>query len=215
MNYLCSYKPIAITAQGRNAVAAYGLAPFISGSCRREPDFESVYPSISAVCRATKLAPRLDVGDKVVYITVKGRYLEYKKRHWRFVSVLEVIKRFENHTKAAEWYRSLGIPLPSNCMIDGNNPIPYEKTSGSLPKELEKKRGLIPYDELVRLWDDRNKARTENCGIFLACKALHLELHHPTVLTNQMLNYIFGRIPGTRNPPRITEYEFARLKQLT
>lgn len=215
MNYLCSYKPIIFTAQGRMAVSVYGFAPFIGNSCRREPDFESAYPSISTVCRGSKFTPRLHVGDKVVYITVKGRYLDYKKRHWRFVSVLEVIKRFNNHAEAAKWYQSLDVTLPSNCMIPGNNPIPFEKTSGSLPKELRAKKRNISNDRLIQLWDARYKKRTNVCGVFLACKAIYLELYNPTILTNDMLEYIFGRIPGTRNPPKITEYEFTRFQQLT
>ena len=45
--YLVSYRPLSYNAYGRAAVYKYDLPPFIDGSCRREPDFESPFPSIT------------------------------------------------------------------------------------------------------------------------------------------------------------------------
>jgi hypothetical protein len=49
--YVTTYRPICATAEGRRAVDEHQLAPFIDASCRREPDFEAAYPTISALCR--------------------------------------------------------------------------------------------------------------------------------------------------------------------
>jgi hypothetical protein len=43
--------------------------PFIDASCRREPDLESRYPSITALCREGHFAPHLHEGDVVAYMT--------------------------------------------------------------------------------------------------------------------------------------------------
>ena len=55
--YLNSYRPLVLTTAGRQAITKYGLPPLTDGSCRREPDFESSHPSITALCRFTRFAP--------------------------------------------------------------------------------------------------------------------------------------------------------------
>src|SRR5260370_35243780 len=89
----------------------------------------STYPSISALCRVKKFAPRLHEGDLAVYITCKGSYQDIKPSHWRLVAILEVLKRFESHADAADWYSSQGIALPRNCMVEGNPPLAIEMTA--------------------------------------------------------------------------------------
>jgi len=50
-SFLATYRPISASWRGRNAVTRYGIPPYVDASCRREPDFESPLPSISALCR--------------------------------------------------------------------------------------------------------------------------------------------------------------------
>ncbi len=45
-SFLATYRPTAKTGSGRYAVQCYSLPPFVDGSCRREPDFESRFPSV-------------------------------------------------------------------------------------------------------------------------------------------------------------------------
>jgi len=71
---LVTYIPLCYSMYGMKAIEEYGLKPFIDASCRREPDFESNFPSITALCRKNKLAPQLKVGDIVVYLTKPGKY---------------------------------------------------------------------------------------------------------------------------------------------
>src|SRR5262245_28127631 len=99
--FLATFRPLIQTSDGRYAAKSNGLAPFIDGSCRREPDFESPFPSITATCRSGKFAPRLQVADRVAYLTVKGKYFNDRQPGWRLVAVLRVIERFETHTAAA------------------------------------------------------------------------------------------------------------------
>src|SRR5689334_13753800 len=93
--YLTTYRPLCGTPFGRDAATRHGLPPFIDGSCRREPDFQSRFPTITALCRAGKFAPRLQVHDHVAYITAGS---------WHLTAILEVIKKLTSHAAAAEWF---------------------------------------------------------------------------------------------------------------
>ena len=184
---------------GRDAAARFGLPPFIDGSCRREPDFESPVPSISALCRGRNFASRLQIGDTAVYITTKGRWLGHPEPHWRLVAALRVRERFESHHEAARWYQAQGLPLPSNCWVEGNPPIPYERTVQDSPWET---------------WDRGYRARARRFPVFLATEALFRELFQPPILTANAMVDIFGRVPLTRNPPRIPDEAVRRLLDL-
>ena len=70
--FLNTYRPLIWNRAGRTVSAEHGLPPYVDASCRRETDFEVAFPSISALCRVEKFAPRLHVGDIVVYLTRKG-----------------------------------------------------------------------------------------------------------------------------------------------
>src|SRR5258708_20100495 len=91
--YLVTYCPLNINQPGRKAMKKHNLPPYIDGGCRREPDLQSAFPSISAVCRAGKFAPRLKVGDTVVYIT----FLDRATDTWRMTPILEVRECFKSH----------------------------------------------------------------------------------------------------------------------
>src|SRR2546421_5308272 len=127
--FLNSFRPLIRYVEGQQAIATYTLPPFIDYSCRREPDFIAKYPSISALCRVEKFAPRLHEGDIAIYITCKGSYLGIKPGHWRLVAILEILKRFESHADAARWYSSRGIALPRNCLVEGNSPLDIKMTA--------------------------------------------------------------------------------------
>lgn len=187
-----SFRPLLNTSAGRSAVHRFGLPPFIDGSCRREPDFELALPSISGLCRKDKFAPRLHVGDTAIYVTTKGSWGR------RLVAVLRVRERFETHDEAARWYRELGLPLPSNCWVDGNPPIPYEQTVQDSPE---------------RSWDIDYRRRSRTYPTFLATDPLFRELDNPPGVTDAML-IEFDRIPGTQNPPRVPQDQAHRLLDL-
>jgi hypothetical protein len=211
--FLCSYRPLRADKAGRTAIRDCNLPPFIDGACRREPDLQATAPSISALCRTDKFAPRLDEGDYVAYITGQGRY--EAQPGWALVALLRVIKRFESHEMAADWYRGQGYPLPSNCMVPGNLPQPYQSTNRRLSCEVLD--GIDPEADpqsAVRLWDGIYQRRARDNGVFLACQAVFLELWHPPILRRSDLQRIFGRVPGTQNPPKITSAEFDALAAL-
>lgn len=197
--FLSTYHPLCYRRAGREAVSTHGHPPFVDASCRREPDFESAFPSISAVCHCDRFVPRLLKGDRVAFMTVKGRYLGYRDGHWRLVAALEVIERFESHEAAAAWYRKNGLRPPSNCMVRGSTPLGLDHTAHP--------------EKDLRRWDLGYWKRTRLTGVFLVCRALALELNAPPLLRSDDLTSIFGRPPATRNPPGIAEAQFDALLQ--
>jgi hypothetical protein len=199
-SFLVSYRPLIKRRAGRVAAGQFGLPPFIDGSCRREPDFESVFPSISALCRGSNFAPRLHVGDTAVYLTTKGRWLGHAEPHWRLVAVLRVCERFEKHEEAADWYRGQGLSLPSNCWVPENPPIPYEQTVQDSPWET---------------WDRGYRVRARRFPVFLVTQPLFLELWQPPIVTVEAMKAAFGRVPNTLTPPTIHDLAVQQLLELT
>ena len=183
-------------------VEEHGLPPYVDDSCRREPDFESEYPSITALCRAGKFAPRLNESDVIVYRTNKGKYPGYSGQHWRLVAILKVIRRFKTHREASKWYINEGLDLPRNCIVPGNNPLSLAMTSNK-----------DKYPSVER-WDATYKIRARKYGVFLVCKSIFLELHKPPAITEEMFYSVFGRIPGTQNPPKISDDEYNNLRRM-
>ena len=209
-HFLCSFHPIFGSSAGKAAISNGNLPSFIDGSCRREPDLQATAPSISALCRAGKFAPRLDEGDYVAYITVQSRY--GAQLGWALVALVRVIKRFESHEAAAEWYRGRGYTLPSNCIVPGNLAQPYHLTNRRFSCEV--REGIdseADPERTVEVWDAIYAGRARDWGVFLACHADFLELWRPPVLRRSDLERIFGRVPATQNPPKITAVQWGEL----
>ena len=193
--YLSSYRPLCRNLAGRAAIKTYCIPPFVDASCRREPDFQSAHPSISALCHGEQFAPRLRENDHIVYVTHK------LGNHWNLVAVIRVMKLFESHIDAARWYREQGLSLPSNCMVEGNPPLPLDQTDR--------------HRKALKAWDRLYAGRARRCGVFLACEPIFLELHNPPVITREQMFKIFGRIPRPRTPPKISEQEYDALLNAT
>lgn len=191
-----------MTPQGRETISKFGFPNYIDGSCRREPDLEIEYPSITSLCRKNKLAPSLNYGDIVIYLTVKAPWGNIEA-HWRLTAILEVYKRFENHEQAANWYLENGLGLPSNCMVSSNPPLPIDRTGG-IP---------IVFKDNISEWDKHYQNRCSEFKTFIICKPQYKNLHEPPILTSDMLINIFGKVPGTQNPKIITEHNLKMIKR--
>lgn len=208
-----------MTAIGMRAVTDYGFKPFIDASCRREPDFENDNPSITSLCRQEMFAPNLFPNDILVYITVKGKWLT-DFEHYRLISILEVIDRKDNHLQAASWYRTNSkYGIPSNCMVPDNPPHPFHETAGNYGKASDVKRYLgyspdkqkIIGDRKVALWNDDYLAKSKKWGVFIITKPIFRELVDPPILTDEDMKKIFGKVPNTRNPNKMTKGQFKEL----
>lgn len=211
-HFLSSFRPLIGTAAGRNAIAEYSLPGFIDGSCRREPDLESPFPSISALCRKAQFAPRLKEGDRVAYITVKGQYDGVSG--WALVALLSIIKRFESHAEAAAWYRDRSLELPSNILVPDNKPEPLEHTSRTMPAGAREAFARTGDRHLAILkWDAAYQQRVRQHPTVLVTEPLYVDVQTPHVLTESDMRRIFGRVLWTRTPPVIQPAEFALLRR--
>jgi hypothetical protein len=193
------------------AAQRHEIPPFVDGSCRREPDFQSQFPSITATCRAGKFAPRLRVGDRIAYLTVRGRYLDSQTLAWRFVAVLRVTHRFDSHQAAAEWFRGQSLPLPSNCFVEGNPPMPFELTNGNPPPTIKAHIADWKPERVVRLWDASYRSRIASWPAFLVTRCEFLELRHPPEVRASDFLTTLGKIPATLNPPIVDCRKFSEL----
>jgi hypothetical protein len=142
-------------------------------------------------------APRLHVGDRVIYMTKKGS-AERGVRH--LVAALEVIRRFETHKEAQGWYTEQCLATPSNCLVRGNPPLAVDHT--------------VHWEDDVGRWDLGYQLRARRYGAFLACRALVVEIHNPYAITDDQLKSVFGRIPGTRTPAAVGKEAFKALLAL-
>lgn len=179
--WVVRFKPLCANRAGRAAVARHGHPPFVDASCRREPDFEAVPPSISALCRERFFAPRLKRDDVAVYLTKVGRYGGSDVWGYRVVGVLQVRHRFPTHGAAAAWYRERGVALPSNCLVPGNPPLAADHTEG-------------PNADVI-VWDAGYQDRVQQYPMFLITKSLFVELRKPPVLTPRQVVDALGEIP--------------------
>jgi hypothetical protein len=192
--YLNTYQPLVATPAGRSASESLGIPPFVDGSIRREPDLEHANPSISCLCRADKFAPRLLVGDRVVYMTKKARY-GGPQAHRRMTAVLEVVGVFGSHAAAAAWYAERGLPPPNNCMVQGTLPHAIAES------HRHNKRRQPDEEKWRRQWDFDYAARARKHGRFVACRPLWRDLTWDAPVVHEPdLEAVFGRVPGTRNP---------------
>ncbi len=198
--FLVTYRPLAVTSKGRRASATFNLPVYVDGSCRREPDLQSHFPSVSAICRLGKFAPRLLENDEILYLTVKSSFGQQIAPHYKVVAHLKVYVSFKSHKEAADWYNENSEPLPSNCMVFGNPPIPYAQTNAHIED------GWQNYSDEKKLqkWDALYRSRARRIGSFHACKLLWCDLLHPPKLFPQDLLKILGRVPCTQTPPSFT-----------
>jgi len=210
MRYLVSFHPLCATRRGRDAVLRHGFPPFSDGSCRREPDLELSHPSISALCRNRRFAPRLQIGDSVAYISIANRY-NRPEQHWRLVALLQVLHRFETHEDAERWYREHEPRLPGNCMVPGNPPLALTQTGGPGDADLREKISRVPDADIVAEWDRRYAERVKGTPVFLACLPIAVNLRDPPAISRSDWLSWHGRVPGTQSYFRPPESLWSQL----
>ncbi len=169
------------------------MLPYVDGSCRREPDFENRYPSITALCRERFFAPNLYPGYRVIYITCKDKHgLDY--RHWRLVGALEVVNR-STHQGAFDWYTENDEQVPNNCMTIRNGFLPMHLTSGN--------------KLTIRQWNHHYAVRARNYDVFLRCRHVAPpRLTDPPILREADFQKLIGGNPRTLIPQPISDAQF-------
>jgi hypothetical protein len=160
----------------------------------------------------------LQPNDIVVYLTVKNKW-DAPYPHYRLVAILEVIKKSASHAEAASWYRSQALPIPSNCMVLGNEAHPFDETAGDYENVAEvvrymesnsEKRSIVGRKR-VELWDKSYLAKSKKWPEFIITQAVFCNLYNPPIIKEDDVINIFGRTINTRTPPSINKSEFKQL----
>lgn len=197
--YLISYSPLANSTHGRGVAAQKGIPPYVDASCRREPDFESIPPFVSGLCREN-FVKALRVGDVLAYITNKST-LHPEGR--RLPAILQLDKSFPSHAAAAAWYRANGQRLPSSCIVPGNDPAPMALTDPKLTCAKEE------YPDSKAWSEHKYVPRAERCEQCFSCRVVHSELDSPPIVDDAFWDqHLRGGLPTERmqnSGLRITE----------
>lgn len=208
--YLITFHPLCETPIGRSAIKRHRFKPYEDGSCRREPDFNSRYPSITSLCRGTRFVRNLKPDDLVLYITVLGKWDIGQECHWRVVALLRVIDTQPSHEEAASWYRARGLPPPSNCFIPQVKRLRLSMTAGA-PRNIVK--DFSPPQYLAK-WDLGYEVRVRRTPKFVITEAEFLCLAQPPRVTRSMWNTVFNGVLNTQSAQKVEERRMRRLLRL-
>lgn len=207
--FLNSFTPLAVNKFGRASAKKHDIPLYIDGSCRREPDFQNPKPAITQLCRPKKLVPRLSKNDLIVYITKLGRY-DTTQAHWKLICILEVIDFALDHNSALTYYLNNEIPVSQNIICDTTSPFPLDYTHGINANNKVNTEA----SKVIKRWNGEYIDRAKTYPKVAITKVWNdiLYLDNPPKINHQMMNSIFGRIPGTQNPPKLSDIEWQNFK---
>lgn len=213
--WLLSYRPLAASPNGPWKNHPDRCLPFEDASCRREPDFRAPKPTITSACRPD-FVKKLNIGDIVIYVTVKNRY-GTKKPHRKLVAVLVVGKR-QTH----EAYARDNEQLAANCIVTRNDPLPWEYTEGFFTDEdgrhtlesLAKKYGY-PADaqktkrRALARWDRIYQSRKHYSNVIASCSAAYLNITDPIIIPENIFDT--EKFPGTQSGTKLTFKQYVHM----
>ena len=206
--WLSTYHPLASEPEGPWRNHAPALPPYVDASCRREPDLESSFPTITGLSRPPSVR-KLAEGDIVVYVTTRGPF-EGQEPHRRLTAVLTVLSARKSHAGAGDFYREKGLPLPRNLLLPGNGPLPIEMTEGFYRADGpdgEEVR-VSPRDagdgpRVVAEWDKQFTLRKNQCQDVRICEPRFVDVAQGRVLDDATVTSVFGPkgFPNTQLRP--------------
>ena len=96
--------------------------------------------------------------------------------------------------------------------MNGSLPKAFEFTNQNPPAKIKKRVAAeLDSSHAIRLWDATYHRRIREWPVFLATKAEFLDLYHPPQLLKADLVKVFGKVPGTFNPPKIMHDQMGHL----
>jgi hypothetical protein len=207
--FLNSFTPLSVNKFGKKSANLYNLPLYIDGSCRREPDFENSKPAITQLCRPKKLVTRLSKNDLVIYITKLGGY-GTKQAHWKLISILEVIQVVPDHKSAYTFYTENNLPISQNIICEKTVPFPLDYTHG----QSEHNNSNTDPIRVIEKWNAGYRFRAKQYPQVAITQIWNgiLYLDNPPIIDHEMMKSIFGRIPGTQNPPKLRDIEWQNFK---
>lgn len=191
--YLSSFSPLCSTRAGKKAIERYNIPPYIDGSCRREPDFENELPCITGLCRPG-FAEKLNEGDEIIYVTNKKGVGSRK-----IIAKLRVLKIFNTHDEAANYYRENDKQIPNNLMVSETEPFEIFKTH----RKTNCEDCFISNTSLEK-WNKIYIDRANKNKKVAQCEVIYLNLYNPKKIIE---NILVNRKLTTRNPPILSTIE--------
>ncbi|TWO66015.1 hypothetical protein FN976_26920 [Caenimonas sedimenti] len=154
----------------------------------------------------------------MLYATVKNP--NPTCRGWGLVAALEVVNVFASHEEAARWFQDRNVPLPSNCIVEGNDCKPLHLTTGlpadnGNPQQNWSQGGEPP--RTLAEWDAHYWYRASKHTKFAVCKHLiPARLRDAPFYTTELEGcFDTGEVPFTRfRAAKISEAEFNRVARL-
>ena len=201
---MVTYEPMIFKKRKENKIVKnkVDILPYLDASFRTEPSLNVEYPGISSLCRGEKLAPKLKKGDKVVYIAKKNKY-DQDFKHRRLVAILAVIEIKNCHYAASKWYEENNYTLPKNCIVDGNPPLSFDKTTVKDQSTIDEREKVYNY-------------RAKKYPKFNICKKIYLNLEIPPIITEEKMKEIFdNKIPVIQNYKILNENQYRELETLS
>lgn len=206
-HWLNTYHPLAGTPEGPWRHRQPSLPPFADASCRREPDLESDYPTITGLCRPPSVR-KLEVGDVVIYTTVRDAY-DGTAAHRRVTAVLRVIAAHRSHPSAADFFRARDLPLPRNLFVPNNPPLPLDMTEGFYWKKVDGRKVRVspgaPADEprILEEWNTIYRQRRDKCQDVRICEIVFRDLWNGRAIDDHTVSTVFGDggFPNTEHRP--------------
>lgn len=198
--YLSSFYPLCSTRTGKKAIAKFNLYPFIDGSCRREPDFQNELPCITGLCRPG-FAEKLEIDDKIIYVTNKKGIGARK-----IIAELRVVRIFENHEKAADFYRSINKEIPNNLMATGSQPFDLDKTHRKMGWDE-----WVKSNNSLEQWNNEYIKRSKSNPIVIQCEIIYMNLNNPFKIDESKL---VNRKLVAQNPPILSDEEYQIIKNM-
>ena len=107
-------------------------------------------------------------------------------------------------------------------MVDNNLPYEFEKTAGNYETKKQINTYLLRSTEQklkigqarIKNWDKGYFEKSEKWQSFIKTKKMYLNIFNPVHILRSEFENIFGQIPYTQNPKKITEMEFSELSKI-
>lgn len=219
---LVSFRPLCSSDIGIRAINTHQYKPYIDFSCRREPDFDNVYPSISALCRKSKLAPHLKAKDIIIYTTLLGIYPPITAPHYRLVAILQVEQTYPTHRDGEADYHRLGAFTPRNCIVPNNPPLDFDHTAGDFFSKRKTAKFLarpqaqqqVIGTARIKEWDKYYQGipSLPNCGAFVRTTPVYRKTDNPIPIYPNVYFNIFGK--PSQAPKHLTKEQLHQVGEL-
>jgi hypothetical protein len=108
-------------------------------------------------------------------------------------------------------------------MVDNNPPFEFDQTASRFKssKQIKEFLNKTPQKQLtigqrhLQFWDADYLRKSQQWTCFVRTKPIYVNLTDPSPIFRQDFEMIFGKVPNTRTPNKISAKQFIELTRLT